>query len=176
MEATNNKLSRSFLKTMLMGLKLGGVSSRKMNIKERKRTIKLSANIAMVSTAVSRGMNWSRALIARQAKHKKNRIFMRRILGRKRYESITRPYFALKFQRMMRKRKHIMNSTIRRKVRESSNEQENLVNKRTRILKRVVPGAEYLDDLSLWSETIDYVISLQAQVSLMRLLAETLGV
>ncbi|XP_020682558.1 transcription factor IBH1-like 1 [Dendrobium catenatum] len=182
MQAADLSFHRIFLKTMFMGLKLG-VSSRKMSYQERKRVIKLSANIAMA--VAGNGMNWSRALIIRHAKHEKNKVLLRSLLGRKRYESITEPGFAplnFTWQKMIMKRRFRRTNSILRRGAHASNGAtarviaRSMAKKRTRTLKSLVPGGESLDDLSLLGETIDYVISLQTQVHLMRLLTEVLSV
>ncbi|KAI0511225.1 hypothetical protein KFK09_011850 [Dendrobium nobile] len=181
MQATDLSFHRIFLKTMFMGLKLG-VSSRKMSYQERKRVIKLSANIAMA--VAGNGMNWSRALIIRHAKHEKNKVLLRSLLGRKRYESITEPGLPLNFtwQNMIRKMRFRRTNSILRRGAHASNGAtarviaRSMAKKRTRTLKSLVPGGESLDDFSLLGETIDYVISLQTQVHLMRLLTEVLSV
>lgn len=163
-----------FLRTMLKGLRLGGVSSKKMSCRERKKAIELSANIAMA--AASTGMNWSHALIARHTRNEKSSALVWRILGRRRHE---------RFQRMARENRARMASCLKR--RRGGHDSINgaatriiamsLVKKRRRVLERLVPGGECcLDEFSLLGETIDYVISLQAQVNQMRLLAEAVGV
>ncbi|KAK8919420.1 hypothetical protein KSP39_PZI020938 [Platanthera zijinensis] len=176
--AAEESFNGTFLKTMLMGIKLGA-SSEKMSCRGRKRAIKLSANIAMA--VASKDMNWSRALIARHAKHGRNRDLVRSLLGPKRYESVTKPSnFPSQRMAMMIRRRVGRNPLIRRGANApgatASVIAKSMVRKRTRILKRLVPGGESMDDLSLLGETIDYVISLQAQVNLMRLLTEVFGV
>lgn len=181
MQAADLSFHRIFLKTMFMGLKLG-VSSKKMSYQERKRVIKLSANIAMA--VAGNGMNWSRALITRHAKHEQNKVLLKSLLGCKTYERITKPCFPSNFtgKRMIMKRRFGRTNLMLRRGTHASNGAtagviaKSLVKKRTRILKRLVPGGESMDDFSLLEETIDYVVSLQAQVKLMRLLTELLSV
>ncbi|XP_020596623.1 transcription factor IBH1 [Phalaenopsis equestris] len=180
MQAADLSFHQVFLKTMFMGLKIG-VSMKTMSYQERKKVIKLSANIAMA--VAGKGMNWSRALITSHAKHGQNKVLLMSLLGRRRYESITKPCFPVKFKekRMKLKRRFRRTNSILRRGAHASNGAtarviaESLVKQRTRILKRVVPGGETLDELSLLEETIDYVISLKAQVNLMRLLTEALS-
>jgi hypothetical protein len=47
-----------------------------------------------------------------------------------------------------------------------------MVNRRTQVLKSLVPGGEFMDDISLIEETLDYIESLRAQVDVMRTLAK----
>ncbi|PKA65457.1 hypothetical protein AXF42_Ash005791 [Apostasia shenzhenica] len=152
-----NAFKQSFLKTMLLGLKLG-VSSKKMSYQERKRTIKLSANIAMA--VAGDGRHWSLAIIAHHAKQEKNKTLMWRMLGRRRCE------------KARTENSPRISSRLRRRS-QAEIIAKSPVKKRTEILKRLVPGGEAMDDLSLLGEAIDYVISLQAQVDLMKLIIQT---
>lgn len=43
-----------------------------------------------------------------------------------------------------------------------------LVRKRTKVLRKMVPGGELLDDISLLHEAMDYVAHLHAQVDVLR--------
>lgn len=177
--AVEESFHGTFLRTMFMGIKLGVSSEKEMSCLQRKRAIKLAANIAMA--AASKDMNWSRALIARHAKHGRNRALVRTLLGRKRYEGVTKPSnFPAQRMVMMIRRRVRRNPLIRRGANVSSATAsvmaQSMVRKRTRILKRLVPGGESMDDFSLLGETIDYVQSLQAQVNLMRLLTDVFGI
>ncbi|PKA49420.1 hypothetical protein AXF42_Ash016609 [Apostasia shenzhenica] len=169
-----------FIKNMLMGLKLGTLS-KNMSFLKRKRAIKLSADIAM---AVARGCtNWSSALIACHNKHAQDKVFISKLLGRKKYESITKLSFTRNYpmptktlwrsqgiSSRLRGRTHASKGASARKMAKS------LIKKRKEILKCLIPGGKSLDELSLLGETIDYIVSLEAQVNLMRQLAQVLGV
>ena len=43
-----------------------------------------------------------------------------------------------------------------------------LVRKRTKVLRKMIPGGELLDEISLLHEAMDYVAHLQAQVDVLR--------
>ena len=43
-----------------------------------------------------------------------------------------------------------------------------LVRKRTKVLRKVIPGGELLDEISLLQEAMDYVAHLHAQVDVLR--------
>lgn len=47
-----------------------------------------------------------------------------------------------------------------------------MLKKRTHFLKCIVPGGELMDEFSLIDETIDYILSLRAQVDVMQRLAD----
>ncbi|KAG0473999.1 hypothetical protein HPP92_015856 [Vanilla planifolia] len=113
-------------------------------------------------------MNSSHALTAHHAKHEQRKVLKKSLLmGRKRYEGITKPCFVWKHPRkgMMKGRRLGRISRLRTGVQ-----------KRMKTLKGLIPGGETLDCFSLLGETIDYIITLQAQVSLMRMLTELLEV
>lgn len=43
-----------------------------------------------------------------------------------------------------------------------------LVRKRTKVLRKMIPGGELLDEISLLHEAVDYVAHLHAQVDILR--------
>lgn len=169
----SNAFKQAFLKRMLLGLQLAGVSSKSMTTQERKSAIKLLADVAM---ACARGStNWTHALIANLSKQERNKALLRSILG-KDYERLTKPcHQSWKIQRSKR--------ILRRSYRVRSRRRDGLraphglatsalarvmVKKRTQVLKRLIPGGESLDGFHLLDETLDYAISLRAQVNLMQ--------
>ncbi|KAJ0960854.1 hypothetical protein J5N97_003286 [Dioscorea zingiberensis] len=181
----SNTFMQVFLKKWLLGLKQGGMSTTEsMSFLERKRAIKLSADVAM---AFARdGMNWSQALITNLSKQEENKALVSTILGDeyhgRRSSPMKRCYIkqasrskkilrrSLQFCSRIRKRKNRSNGVVAKIL------ARDLVKKRTKLLKTLVPGGDSMDDFSLLDETLDYIISLQAQVDLMRLLAKVLGV
>uniref|UniRef100_A0A0D9VCX2 BHLH domain-containing protein n=1 Tax=Leersia perrieri TaxID=77586 RepID=A0A0D9VCX2_9ORYZ len=58
----------------------------------------------------------------------------------------------------LNERKHAINSEVARR----------LVIKRTKVLRRMIPGGELLDEISLLHEAMDYVVHLHAQVDVLR--------
>ncbi|XP_008811195.1 transcription factor IBH1-like 1 isoform X1 [Phoenix dactylifera] len=173
----SNTFKKAFLKRMLLGLQLAGFSSKSMTVQERKSAIKLSADVAM---ACARGSaNWSRAIIADLSKQEKNKVLLRSIL-RKDYERLTRPcHHTWKIPRSKKilKRSFRVCSRRRKGLRAPQGLATSvlarvLVKKRTRVLKRLVPGGESLDGSYLLDETLDYAISLRVQVDLMQRLSK----
>ncbi|KAI3852722.1 hypothetical protein MKX03_002283, partial [Papaver bracteatum] len=144
MRPTTSAFKQEFLKKWLVGLKICSSSVNNMNIVQRKKTIKLSADVAMASARDGKTL-WSRALIAKASKQDDdhNKITDEKILGDD------------KFQRVItyNNSKHSSNGSFTNKK------------KKTQVLKTLVPGGESMvDDISLLEETLDYIFSLRAQV------------
>lgn len=166
----SNTFKQAFLKRMLLGLRLAGVSSKSMAIQERKSAIKLSADVAMAGARGS--TNWTRALVANLSKQERNKGLLRSILGED-YERLNKP--CQHTWKIPRSKKILRRSVIRVCSRRrnvprapaTSVLAKVLVKKRTRVLKRLIPGGESLDGFYLLDETLDYVISLRVQVDLM---------
>ncbi|XP_023515816.1 transcription factor IBH1-like 1 [Cucurbita pepo subsp. pepo] len=171
-----NSLKRDFLKKWLMGLQIYTTTNRNMTVADRKRAIKLSADIALASSR-NCATRWSRAVIAGTSVHDGSFLVANGVLGRAVCErikesssKITRSSWCsgkiLKRSRRVGRRK---------KCRKAGAEwiAKRLVQKRTRMLRGLVPGGEFMDEVSLIEETLDYILALQTQVDVMRCLATT---
>ncbi|KAG6705627.1 hypothetical protein I3842_07G188700 [Carya illinoinensis] len=75
-----SSLKQEFLKRWMRGLQRCTSSKKDMNVLERKKVIKLSADLAIAS-ARNGTTSWSRALIANASRDNDNRILAERILG-----------------------------------------------------------------------------------------------
>lgn len=144
---------------------------------ERKNAIKLSADLAMASARNGRTF-WSRALIANASRDNDNRVLAQRILGPE--SERVKKFFSTSLirSRKIRSKKILRRSCTVRRVRKSAPQKllansiaKRLVQKRTRILKSLVPGGEFMDEISLIEETLDYIAYLRAQVDVMRCIA-----
>ncbi|XP_010545438.1 PREDICTED: transcription factor IBH1 isoform X2 [Tarenaya hassleriana] len=158
-----NMVKQQFLKNWMRGLVACNPSLRVMSIKERKLTIKLSADIAMAATR-SGATIWSRALLSRATVNTSQRLLVRRILRKYRYypkNVIRRPS-----KNGSRLSKRVRKGRKMSKIRFLG--QENALEKRTEMLKNLVPGGHLMDGKCLIEETLDYVVHLQAQVDAMR--------
>lgn len=170
-------LKQEFLKKWIMGLQICSASKKEMSILERKKAIKLSADLAMASTK-NGTTNWSLALISNASKENDNKTLVDQMLGNHHSEKIStkRPSIVSIFRnkrvatcrgkKILKKR-----GAIRRAKKMASSATsiaKRLVKKRTQVLKRLVPGGEYMDELNLMEETLDYILSLRAQVDVMR--------
>ncbi|XP_009777650.1 transcription factor IBH1-like 1 [Nicotiana tabacum] len=195
-----SSLKQEFLKKWIKGLQICSATKKKMSIIERKKAIKLSADIAMASTRKFTTY-WSHSLLANASKDDTNKIIINNILGN---DDISKRSMIFKkssmgllamSQKIIRCKKIVTKSckisrqrrqlnfspkqvevgcTISRKGRKMISPisiARKLVKKRTQILKSLIPGGEYMDNVSLIKETLDYILSLRVQVDVMRHLA-----
>ncbi|KAJ7979541.1 Transcription factor like [Quillaja saponaria] len=183
-----SSLKQEFLQKWIMGIKKCRTFKKNMSMLERKKAIKLSADLAMASTR-NETTYWSQALIANACRDydDDNKKLTQHILGSARCDQKVKKFCTLssmvcKYRRRMRSRKILKRCCIRsvgRAVKKSVGQKvvmansiaKRLVKKRTMMLKSLVPGGEFMDDMSLIEETLDYIQSLQAQVDVMRCLA-----
>ncbi|KAG2699235.1 hypothetical protein I3843_07G182800 [Carya illinoinensis] len=178
-----SSLKQEFLKRWMRGLQRCTSSKKDMNVLERKKVIKLSADLAIAS-ARNGTTSWSRALIANASRDNDNRILAERILGPESdilIKRVSTSVGTVSCNRKIRSKKILKRScnSVRR-VRKGTHLPQKvlaksiakrLVQKRTQILKRLVPGGEFMDELSLIEETLDYIAYLRAQVDVMRCIA-----
>ncbi|KAJ0788829.1 putative transcription factor bHLH family [Helianthus annuus] len=179
---TSSMLKKEFLNKWIKGLQICCSSKSKMDLLERKKKIKLSADIAMAS-AKKTATSWSNALISEAKKNKQDTILVSQLLGSEsplklqkstnRIISIHKRVQCKKIlkrscynagKRMMMKKKNlgISRSNFATTI------AKRLVKKRTKVLKRLVPGGESMDEVSLIKEAMDYILSLKVQVDVMR--------
>ncbi|XP_075499036.1 transcription factor IBH1-like 1 [Primulina tabacum] len=169
----NSSLKQEFLKNWIKGLQLHANFNKNTTIFERSKAIKLSADIAIASTRNST-TRWSRALIADASRDESNKTLIEKISGR------DVPHKA-SFGLIRCSKKILKRSRVAREVRAkkavspsvvASLIAKKLVKSRTRVLKRLVPGGEDMDEISLIKETIDYIVSLRVQVDVMGRMAK----
>lgn len=170
-----SSVKQEFLRKWITGLRKYSSQKKNMSFLERKKAIKLSADLAMASTR-DKTTRWSQALIANASRDDNNKVLTEHVLGsspqRVRNKNCTNSMSSLCSRR-------IRSSKILRRIRTVHKAKERvmanfiakrLVQKRTRKLKSLLPGGEHMDDLSLVEETLDYIQSLRAQVEVMRCL------
>ncbi|XP_006343718.2 uncharacterized protein [Solanum tuberosum] len=175
-----NSLKQEFLKKWIKGLQICSATKKKMSIMERKKAIKLSADIAMASTRKST-IYWSHALMKNASKDDTNKIIIKNILGsnddnNNNFNKASMGIYNSMSQNGIIRSKKIIKKSCKisrraRKIISPSIIAKKMVKKRTKVLKSLVPGGEYMDDASLIKETLDYIISLRVQVDVMRHLA-----
>ncbi|XP_042447897.1 transcription factor IBH1-like 1 isoform X1 [Zingiber officinale] len=166
-----------FLKQMLRGFLLSDASSNSMSFHERKNAIKLSADAAI---AFARGRTrWSQGLITNLSKNEKNKEILKSLLGRE-YDNLRKPCSnSLKIPRSKKILRRCLRMCSRRKKAGRAQHicksilAKALAKKRIQVLKKLVPGGESMDGFSLLDETLDYAMSLKAQVDVMRRLLKT---
>ncbi|KAK4344446.1 hypothetical protein RND71_037540 [Anisodus tanguticus] len=167
-----SSLKQEFLKKWIQALKACSAKKKEMSIMERKKAIKLSADLAMASTRNSTTY-WSHALMANASQDNKNKFIVPHILGNndsdQRIKRLAMSHKNMRSKKILKKscsisrrsKKMVLGRRIARRV---------LVKKRTQVLKGLVPGGEYMDDTCLIKETLDYILSLRVQVDVMRYL------
>lgn len=171
-----SSLKQEILEKWIVGLQNCSSSTKNMSILERKKAINLSADLAMAS-ARNGTTFWSRALIANASVDDDNRILAEKILGpdSEKLKKVSAASVVIRGKRI-RSKKIFKRSCGVRRVRKRVPPQKifantiakRLVQKRTSILKRIVPGGEFMDGESLIEETLDYLTFLQAKVDVMR--------
>lgn len=158
-----SSLKREFLKKWMMGLQIYTTSNQNMTLTQGKNAIKLSADIALASTR-NCTTRWSRAVIAGASL---DDVVYKRV--KKSSSRITRISWSsgkiLKKSRRVRRRTKKCGKPTAERI------AKKLVKKRTKVLQGLVPGGEFMDEISLIEETLDYISALQAQVDVMRCLA-----
>ncbi|KAK4482114.1 hypothetical protein RD792_011526 [Penstemon davidsonii] len=144
-----------------------------MSILDRKKAIKLSADIAIASTRNAK-THWSRALMTSvSSRDGTNKLVVEQILGHKveiNKKALMMRYCSKKILRRSRiaRQKARKSNFVPQSARSIA---KKLVKNRTKMLKSLVPGGKELDDISLIKETLDYIVSLRVQVDVMRRLA-----
>lgn len=196
---SESSLKREFMKKWLMGLQKCSSSEEKMTLLERKKAIKLSADLAMASArnsnSYSTKFSWSRALISEASKATETSFLAKRILGPGQPElSSDQAHNDSSINNGTRRSTRIGSRTkvgivhkkkkkkiVWMKIQSVKNSYKvraraiakRLVKKRTQVLKGLVPGGEAMDENSLIKEALDYVVSLRAQVDVMHHLANS---
>ncbi|CAL0330393.1 unnamed protein product [Lupinus luteus] len=175
----SSSAKKEFLRTWITGLRKYSSQKKNMSMVERKKAIKLSADLAMASTR-DETMRWSKALISNASRDDNNKVLTENILDSspKHPEKVVRKNLKNLFpfcRRKIRSRKILrknctMMDRSKERVMASSIAKRLKVQKRTRRLKNLLPGGEFMDDVSLVEETLDYIQSLRAQVEVMRCL------
>ncbi|KAG6772201.1 hypothetical protein POTOM_023599 [Populus tomentosa] len=178
MRAPSSVIKQQFLKKWIMGLQVFGSAKQNMSILERKKAIRLSADIALASTRDGRTC-WSRALIANASKEDDSKVLVQHLLAPE-SERLKKASTGLVMDnKRVRCKKILKRSCCIKRVRKGAPQvvlaksiAKRMVMRRTQVLKSLVPGGEFMDDISLIEETLDYIVSLRAQVDVMRNLAK----
>uniref|UniRef100_A0A2P2IS36 IBH1-like N-terminal domain-containing protein n=1 Tax=Rhizophora mucronata TaxID=61149 RepID=A0A2P2IS36_RHIMU len=174
-------IKQEFLKKWAMGLQACSSVKKNMSVLDRKKAIKLSADVAMACTRNGK-TGWSRALIANASNNCDEKFLLEHIQAnddddeRQKNNVSTRQFVRSKW---IASKKISKRSRRVRRVRRSNSSSvllaksiaKRMLKKRTQMLKGLVPGGEFMDDVSLIQETLDYILSLRAQVDVMRTIA-----
>lgn len=176
-----SQVKREFLRKWAKGLQIYSDSNKDMSFLERKKAIKLSADVAMASTTTC----WGRALIADASKNRTTKVVVEHVLGHDENISNNNVSWLKKSPALCSTNKKVRFKKILRKscalCRQRKTEPpkvlatcvaKRMVKKRTQMLKNLVPGGKLMDDVSIIQEALDYIISLRVQVKVMRQLAK----
>ncbi|KAL8223117.1 hypothetical protein R6Q57_020516 [Mikania cordata] len=173
---TSSKLRREFYKKWVKGLQICCSSKKKMDILERKKKIRLCADIALAS-AKNVTTSWSIALISEAQKDDENKILVDKLIGpelRLKPQNTTRQMIAchkrVRSNKILKKSRHVGQRMKKcpPKHNLATYIAKILVKKRTQLLKTLVPGGESMDEYSLIKEALDYILSLRVQVDVMK--------
>ncbi|KAL5206959.1 hypothetical protein ABZP36_031394 [Zizania latifolia] len=175
----SGRFKRALLRNLILGLRKGGVASREMGFRERKDAVKRAADAALAS---ARGVApcWSRSLaadvVAQQHRlpgtaNSSNECC--KAAAAPRPSSPRKMIFCKKILRRSLRPPRPGNATASNTY-GASVVARAMLRKRTSVLKEIVPGGKALDVCTLMEETLDYAMSLKAQVDVMQLLVRIL--
>ncbi|KAH7569297.1 hypothetical protein JRO89_XS06G0139900 [Xanthoceras sorbifolium] len=154
-----SSLKQEFLKKWILGLQICSASSRNMSIFERKKAIKLSADVAMASARNGRTC-WSQAKEDFNDKTNSAHVQQTGQMQEDLQEKLCDVY-----SKSVEK-----SSTAKERPRRQLCCQEIEQEKNTSA-EESSSRWEFMDDVSLIEETLDYIMSLQAQIDVMKSLA-----
>ena len=155
-----------------------------MGFWERKKAIKLSADLAMASTR-KQTTCWSRALLVNASREDENKVLTEQILGLTQCQRLRKLAFTnsslfcnnrrmiIRSSKILKRSRtvRIKKKSLAQKVMAADSIAKRLVQKKTRMLKSLLPGGKFMDDeATLIKEALDYIESLRAQVEVMRCL------
>jgi hypothetical protein len=165
----SNQFKRAILKNLLLRLRKGGVASRDMSLHQRKNAVRHAADAAL-ATARGTAPCWSRSLAAKLS-HGVDGDLRRPVA--KSTPSERRPVCRWNWRRResLRARPKSKATTKTAGILARA-----MVRRRTRALREVVPGGRGMmgGECTLLGETLDYAVSLKAQVDAMQLLVRAL--
>uniref|UniRef100_A0A0E0CSE8 IBH1-like N-terminal domain-containing protein n=1 Tax=Oryza meridionalis TaxID=40149 RepID=A0A0E0CSE8_9ORYZ len=170
----SGRFKRALLRNLILGLRKGGVASREMGFHERKGAIKRTADAAL---AAARGAApcWSRSLAAELAQAPQQHRSPSSPSSRKMIcKKIVRRSLIRRRRRPIRPANNTTAATTKAYGGGGGGVARAMVRKRASVLKEIVPGGKALDMCALLGETLDYAVSLKAQVDVMQLLVRTL--
>ncbi|MED6133350.1 hypothetical protein PIB30_027516 [Stylosanthes scabra] len=151
-----SSVKEEFLRKWIRGLRRYSCEKKNMSFLERKKAIKLSADLAMASTR-DKTIRWSQALIANAASENV-------CIG----SSSAPKKSSRKKKMMLMRRSRARVKSVKKEMSSARCIAKRLMEKRTRKLKNLLPGGESMEDGCLVEETLDYIQSLRDQIEVMR--------
>ncbi|XP_062217597.1 transcription factor IBH1-like 1 [Phragmites australis] len=163
----SKKFKNAILKNLLLGLrKKGGVEPRDMSFDERKTAIRHAADAAL-ATARGAAPCWSRSLAAELSHGGHLRPRARRTASECKSSMMT-------CKRILRRRSLRPRPRTKATAKAAGVLARAMARRRAKALREIVPGGRGMDECTLLGETLDYAVSLKAQVDAMQLLLKTL--
>ncbi|CAL5056188.1 unnamed protein product [Urochloa decumbens] len=164
----SKKFRHAILKSLVLGLRKSGAASRGMGFHERRSAIRRAADTAL-ATARGAEPRWSRSLAAELSQDRRRR-------GRESALSSSdcNPTIRMVCKRISRRRFRARPKSKATAKSSAGVIARVMVRKRARALREIVPGGRGMDECTLLGETLDYAVSLKAQVEAMQLLLRTL--
>eukprot|EP01018_Ginkgo_biloba_P007228 Gb_41382 [translate_table: standard] len=195
--ACTSSFRQLYLRRLLRALRsVHKTTVENLSFMKRRRRIKLAADISLALT--SNGTVWSHALMTNISKLNKDKSLLRDIVGKKKFHNMllkrnnseNSPQFMvlqtthdqLACMQKQAGRKRVLRRYMKgfcnkngidnlRKRIPSYKLARNLIQKRTKQLKSLIPGGNSMDSYCLLREAADYIISLKTQVDVMQSLA-----
>ncbi|KAK3155499.1 hypothetical protein QOZ80_2BG0203980 [Eleusine coracana subsp. coracana] len=165
----SKQFKRAILKNLLLGLRKSGIAStsRNMSFHEKKTAVRHAADAAL-ATARGTAPCWSRSLAAELS----HGLDARRTAA----AECSWPRKTMCKSVLRRQRRSLIRARPKSKamVNAAGILARAMVRRRTRALREVVPGGRGMDECTLLGETLDYAVSLKAQVEAMQHLLRTL--
>jgi hypothetical protein len=193
MSAESKKFRHAILKNLLLGLRKGGAaasSSRGMSLHERRDAVRHAADAALAD-ARGAAPRWSRALAAElSSQHSRRRptswaddphhhlVDVPATSARPSGQCKSSPPYktvAAGCKKMISRKRLRARPKSRATARAAGAVAKVMARRRIRALREMVPGGRgMVDECTLLGETLDYTVSLKAQVDAMQLLLRTL--
>lgn len=186
--AGSKKFRHAILKNLLLGLRKGGAasSSRGMSLHERRDAVRHAADAALAD-ARGAAPRWSRALAAElSSQHSRRRptswdddahhLVVARPSGQCKSSPLCKTVAAGCCKKMISRRRLRARPKSRATARAAGAVARVMARRRARALREMVPGGRgMVDECTLLGETLDYAVSLKAQVDAMQLLLRKLS-
>ncbi|RLN07994.1 transcription factor IBH1-like [Panicum miliaceum] len=171
----SKRFRHAILKNLLLGLRKGGAAaSRGMGLHERRSAIRRAADAAL-ATARGAAPRWNRSLAAELSQGGRDaHLTIRPAKSAPSSSECKSPGMTVCSKRIPRRRRLRARPKSRATAKAAGVLARVLVRKRARALREIVPGGRGMDECTLLGETLDYAVSLKAQVEAMQLLLRTL--
>jgi hypothetical protein len=174
MQPGSKRFRDAILKNLLLGLGKGSAAaSRGMGLHERRSAIRRAADAAL-ATARGAAPRWSRSLAAELSQGGRDEHLIRPARSAPSSSECKSPMSKMVCSKRIPRRRLRARPKSRATAKAAGVLARVLARKRARALREIVPGGRGMDECTLLGETLDYAVSLKAQVEAMQLLLRTL--